>query len=148
MRQFFKNHPIITYNGQQVRNIFLTAKLTKQALGDTLSLLPYTVQEGETPTTVAYDYYGSVDYTWLVLFSNNILDPYTQWVKTEEQFHEHLIKVYGSVESTYKRIHAYRNITEPEIQDLDNPLPLVTPTTYEHMPPVEEGKYEPVYLYD
>jgi hypothetical protein len=141
MKTYFKNHPLINYNGQTVRNLMLSAKLTKEVLGDTTSFLPYTVQEGETPTTIAFDYYGHVDYTWLVLFSNSMTDSYNDWVKTQEQFNAFILKEYNSIESTYSTIYRYKHNT-------DSDMPLVTVTSYAYMTPVEKGEYSPVYLYD
>lgn len=141
MKQYFKNHPIITYNGLNIRNLMLNAQLTKAVLGSTTTFLPYTVQEGDTPTTVAYDYYGSVDYTWLVLFSNSIIDPYSSWPKTQEQFDEFLIKTYGDIQYTQAAIHHYQPTQDPD-------LPPATPTTYLFMTPEEKGKYRPVSIYD
>lgn len=144
MKSFFKNHPIISYNGLQLRNILLKAQLTKQVLQNLESatlFLPYTVNEGETPTTVAYDYYGHIDYTWLVLFSINATDPYTAWVKTQEQFDAYIAKKYGSLQNAFNQIHHYQHNTDPD-------LPPATPTTYAYLTPVEQGQYSPVLAYD
>ena len=142
MKQYFKNHPIITYNGQQIRNLMLNAQLTKSVMGDVTTFLPYTVVEGDTPTTVAFNYYGSIEYTWLVLFSNSIIDPYTGWVKTQEQFEEYLVKEYGSVANTQATIHDYIPIDE------DSQLPPATPTTYLYMETGERAAYRERTLYD
>lgn len=141
MKQYFKNHPLITYNGQTIRNLMLNAQLTKEVLGDTTTFLPYTVQEGETPTSIAFDYYGSIEYTWLVLFSNSFIDPYTSWVKSQEQFEATLIYTYGSLEATFATIHHYKNTLDPD-------LPPATPTTYQYMTVEERAGYVPVTLYD
>lgn len=141
MRQYFKNHPVINYNGLNIRNLMLNAQLTKSVLGSTTTFLPYTVQEGETPTTIAFDYYGSVDYTWLVLFSNSIIDPYTGWPKSQEQFDEFLVKEHQSVSNAIATIHHYKNTLDPD-------LPPATPTTYLYMTESERTGYVPVSLYD
>jgi len=48
-------------------------------------LYSYKVREGERAEDVSYFYYDSTDYVWLVWLSNNIIDPYSQWVKTFEE---------------------------------------------------------------
>ena len=145
MRQFFKNHPMISYNNQQMRNLLVSAQLTRQILDDTTSFLPYTVQEGETPTTIAFDYYGHVDYTWLVLFSNHTIDVYTDWPKTQEQFNEYILKQYSftTLQPAFSTIHHYVDPSDPT-------YPLVTPTTYQFLDPSNplKARLRPVSIYD
>jgi len=81
-RQYFKNFPIVNYNGISLRNIMLKSSFIREILLSS-SLYDYTVPEGERITTVAYDYYGSVDYAWLIMISNQLIDPYFQWPMTE-----------------------------------------------------------------
>lgn len=57
-RQYFKNFPIVNYNGISLRNIMLKSSFIREILLSS-SLYDYTVPEGERITTVAYDYYGS-----------------------------------------------------------------------------------------
>lgn len=145
MKAYFKNHPLITYNGLQLRNLLLNAQIVKEVLGDTTTFLPYTVQEGETPTTVAHDYYGHVDYTWLVLLSNHQIDAYSNWPKTQEQLDQYIVKTYGSIESAFSTIKEYRLLP---VHNPDDDLPPATPTTYQYMSIEDRAKYSPVYAYD
>ena len=39
----------------------------------------YQVKPGEKPEDVAFDFYGSAELHWLVLYANNIVDRYHQW---------------------------------------------------------------------
>ena len=57
--------------------------------------LPYTIKEGYKPEDVAYAYYGSTDYTWLVMMSNNIIDPYHQWPMAEADFNAYITDKYA-----------------------------------------------------
>ena len=141
MRSYFRNHPTIDYNGQQVRNLMLNAQLTKSVLGDTTTFLPYTVQEGDTPTTVAFDYYGHIDWTWLVLLSNSIIDPYTGWVKTQEQFDNSIIKQYGSLQTAYSTNHHY-------INPYDTTLPPVSIDSNTYLAVEDKVGLVPVYAYE
>jgi hypothetical protein len=58
--------------------------------------LPYTVKEGEKPEDIAFNYYGTVDATWLVLLANNMVDPYTDWPMDYDRFVEYMIEKYGA----------------------------------------------------
>jgi len=141
MRQYFKNHPLITYNGQQMRNLLSSAQITKEVLASTTNFLPYQIQEGDTITSVAFNYYGSVDYAWLVLFSNDATDIYSFWPKTEEQIQAFIVKEYGSMDAGYKYIHHYYHVTDPT-------YPPVTPTTFVFMSEAEKAQFFPMFLYD
>jgi Base plate wedge protein 53 len=48
-------------------------------------LLPYFVSDGETPEMVSNKVYGSPFYHWVVLHSNNIVDPWNEW-PTENRY--------------------------------------------------------------
>jgi len=94
MAKYFENFPTINYQGRSVKDITRRNKFLKSTTTNPLLFLPYTVKEGERAEDIAYHYYGSTDYTWLVYLSNNIVDPYHQWSLSEEDFHKYLINKY------------------------------------------------------
>jgi hypothetical protein len=95
MSEYFENFPIINYQGRNVRDITRRNKFLKSVTTNPLLFLPYTIKEGERAEDIAYYYYGSTDYTWLVYLANNIIDPYHQWPLSEEDFHKYLIQKYA-----------------------------------------------------
>jgi len=92
--KYFENFPVINYDGQEIRDITRRSVFVKNVSTNPLAFLPYTVEEGERPEDIANWYYGSTDYTWLVLMSNNIVDPYHQWPKSINEFNNYLIDKY------------------------------------------------------
>jgi hypothetical protein len=140
MKQYFANHPVITYRGLNIRNLMLNAQVVKGVLRKTSVVYPYTLEEGDTPTMIAYDYYGSVDYVWLVLMSNNMIDPYTDWYKSQIDFDAYIDKKYGSYPYAMSTTHHYKH-SDPE-------YPMITPTTYQYMTAEEQGQCTPVSIYD
>ena len=70
------------------------AVLLPQVQNNPLVLYTYAVQDGDTPETVAYKYYGSVDRYWIVLHGNQSLDPQWDWPLTSQQFQKYIIKKY------------------------------------------------------
>jgi hypothetical protein len=92
--KYFENFPVITYQGVRVKDITRRAEFIKSVSNNPYLHLPYTVKEGERPQDVALDYYGSVDYDWLVLLANNIIDPYYQWPLSDKDFKSYLIEKY------------------------------------------------------
>lgn len=141
MRQYFSNHPVINYRGLNIRNLMLNAQVVKSALAKNSVVYPYTLEEGDAPTIIAYDYYDSVDYVWLVLMSNGMIDPYSQWYKSQNDFEQYIVKKYGSVPAALSTVHHYAHTT-------DDSYPQVTPTTYQYMDAEEQALFQPVYAYD
>jgi hypothetical protein len=95
MPRYFTSYPQITYKGKTIRDITRRSKIRDDLLRDPYIFLPYTVREGEKPETIAELYYGSVDDTWLVLYANNITDPYFQWPLSETEFNAFFINKYA-----------------------------------------------------
>lgn len=94
MSRYFTNYPLVQYKDKRVRDITRRSKIRDSILKDPYLYLPYTVLEGEKPETIAELYYGSVNDTWLVLFANNITDPYFEWPLSEEEFNQFFINKY------------------------------------------------------
>lgn len=109
--KYFKNFPLVQYGQNEVRNIILKARLAKDLLEKFDNFYPYTVKEGERITEVAYNYYGSIDYVWLVMVSNDLIDPYYDWPLTQSEFDGYIVKKYGSMETAMNINNAnyYRN---------------------------------------
>lgn len=95
MSTYFTNFPIISFNSTNVRDITRRTNIIESVLSDPYVFLPYTVKEGEKPEDIAYNYYGTVEATWLVLMANNIVDPYTQWPMSHEVFADFIISKYS-----------------------------------------------------
>ena len=94
MSNYFDQMPIINYNGYQVRDLTRRNRLLPMSISNPYLFLPYTIADEDRPEDIAYYYYGSTDYTWLVLLANNIMDPYYQWPLKEDDFNKYLIKKY------------------------------------------------------
>ncbi len=97
MSTYFSKFPLIKYNDIFVRDITRRTDFIQENLSDPYLFLPYTVTEGDRPEDIALLYYGSVEYTWLVLLANNINDPYYEWYMPEEQFNQYLIEKYTEI---------------------------------------------------
>jgi len=98
MKYFDTLPSIITtdYNNNLVllKNLLARAVLLPQTQNNPLVLYAYAVQDGDTPETVAYKYYGSVDRYWIVLHGNQSLDPQWDWPLTSQQFQKYIVGKY------------------------------------------------------
>lgn len=109
--KYFKNFPIVHYGNHDLRNIILKAKLARNLLDRFDNFYPYTIKEGERITELSYNYYGSIDYVWLIMTCNDLVDPYYDWPLTQSEFEQYIIKKYGSAETALNINNAnfYRN---------------------------------------
>ena len=81
----FKNLPIIQYDGKLARNLMVSSKIVEDAFNNPNAFFRYTVEDNETPEEVALNFYDSVFYSWLVLYSNEIVDVHNEWPKSYKQ---------------------------------------------------------------
>tara|TARA_Y100000310_G_scaffold332047_1_gene406832 strand:- start:7189 stop:7710 length:522 start_codon:yes stop_codon:yes gene_type:complete len=115
MSEYFQYFPDISYDvlkdgGKQIAvNVTLRARIREIIERSTAVYYTYNVNGDERPDTVAYNYYGDSRYDWLVLYSNNIIDPYYDWPLGYEEFKRYIIKKYNSISSAKSTIHAYQN---------------------------------------
>lgn len=60
---------------------------------------PYIVRDGETPESIANMYYEDPYLFWLVLLSNNIINPYSEWPLTSDGFLTYIDTKYSNIQS-------------------------------------------------
>jgi hypothetical protein len=70
---------------------------------------PYTIVDGERPDNIAANYYEDPRYSWLVYFSNNIIDPYYDWPLTTKEFDSFINSKYGTKKSASEKIVFWRD---------------------------------------
>ena len=63
-------------------------------LRDNVAFETYSIKDGETPETVAYDAYGDVSFHWVILTVNKIFSLYNDWPKTQAALNDYLITKY------------------------------------------------------
>ena len=92
--KYFQNFPVIEYQGRRVRDISRRASFARSLANNPFVYYSYTVSEGERAEDIALDYYGSVDYVWLVYMANYIIDPYYEWPMDGQTFNAYLVNKY------------------------------------------------------
>jgi len=93
-KKYFQDFPIITYQGRRVRDISRRASFIRAVSNNPYVYYSYTVKDGERAEDIALEYYGSVDYVWLVYMANNIIDPYYEWPMDAQTFNDYLVSKY------------------------------------------------------
>jgi hypothetical protein len=94
---YFEHFPQTTFLNQSITNLATAFKLNDLVKNNTFSMLNYVVDVHDKPDHVAFNYYDDSSYAWLVLLSNQILDPYFQWPLNTNEFNDWIKKKYGSI---------------------------------------------------
>lgn len=108
VKRYFDKFPTVSYNGYQATDITVSAKLTNKFTNAPYQFYRTTLNQDIRPEQVAAQYYNDSYMSWMVFYANKIVDPYYDWFLPSEQFNEFLIKKYGSIEYTEKRIFDFR----------------------------------------
>lgn len=97
----FELFPKISYTldddetNQVVTDIFKRVILSKEFQENNSYFEIYDILDGETPEQVSYRFYGTQDLYWLVLMTNNIIDPRFEWPVSEAELIKRVESKYG-----------------------------------------------------
>lgn len=126
MTEYFSNYPLVDYAGKTMRNLVLRADIASSVIKKYGVFYPYRVRDEDRPDTVAFDYYGSSDFFWLVLASNDMVDPYHDWPLSDADFEAYVLAKYGTRETALSTVHHYESATTDR---------WVYPDTRDNLPP-------------
>lgn len=97
-------------------NLLARASIVQELINNPMQFYEYAIQEGDTPEIVAEKYYGDPFKYWVVLFSNQILDPIWEWPMPYATFLEYIDAKY---------------VTEAEAEN-QTPFEYVNTTVYQY----------------
>ncbi|MBC8442734.1 MAG: baseplate wedge protein 53 [Proteobacteria bacterium] len=101
---YFEKFPYIQYKNFQnlenasvlSTNILKRIAFTNSLKENTSYFVDYTIKDGETPESIAYDFYGDVGLYWVVLLLNDIINPYYDWPMDMNTLDNYISKKYPS----------------------------------------------------
>jgi len=112
--QYFSTLPklLLTKDGNSsvMTNLLARSSIVQSLLQNSLVFYKYDIQDGDTPETVAYKYYGDVYRYWIVLFSNEIIDPQWDWPLDSRTFQDYIVDKYQDF-NPYNTIQGYSETT-------------------------------------
>lgn len=133
MADFLDKFPLVRYtvDKQQlteldtVRNILFRVGIIKDVIENNIdAYYLYTIRDSDRPETLAERVYGDIEAHWIILYANNIYDPYYDWPMDAKTFEKYIIKKYGSLAWAKTNYHHYEKVITRE-----NPFAQVTSTT-------------------
>ena len=106
---FFSKFPKIQYDIKGNKNEKVVTDVLRRVkqrakVADVSNLFDkYDVPEGDTPETIALKHFGSTDYHWVILMTNDITDRYYGWPLDFSQFEKFIYDKYTNPDG----IHHY-----------------------------------------
>lgn len=142
---YFEKFPRILYSQRDGRELNVVPDILRrikiQEILNTQNVAfdLYDVMDGETPDMIADKFYNDPTLHWVILITNDIIDPRFEWPLTENEVRKNAIAKYGSEEAIHEVHHVFgfndllddnyyedsNFILAPETTSLDNPIRLV-----------------------
>lgn len=82
---------------RQYNNLSFRPAVIERVIQDASNFDLYIIEDGDTPETIAFDYYGDATLHWVLMLTNNITNYYTQWPKSRLAFEKYLYGKYRQV---------------------------------------------------
>lgn len=112
--QYFQTLPQINltdYSGttKTMVNLLARASIIPSLMEDPLLYYTYDITDGETVEMIADRYYGDPYRYWIILFSNQMLDPQWDWPLDRSSFEKYVVDKY-SPSDPYSSIYGYQKV--------------------------------------
>jgi hypothetical protein len=122
MALYFEKFPKISYdiqgkrlaNYSLVSNIFFRIRVIREVLNNISAYYEYLIKEDDTPEILAEKVYGTSEAHWLILLSNDIVDPQYDWPLNNRDFQKYIINKYGSIANAKTTYHHYEKVIRRE----------------------------------
>lgn len=122
MKTYFEKFPTISYtytnnSGEKIEkesvDLSIRFKIIEDIMKDANSYYEYYWTDTDRIDIVADKYYGSVDFSWIVMLSSEIFDWLYDLPLTEEVFEKYLMSKYkvSNINSLRTTIYAYKDIS-------------------------------------
>ena len=90
-------------NEKLVTDLMTRVKVRAKIIDEASLYDKYDVPSGERPEDTAFKHFGSAQYHWVILMTNNITDAFYEWPMSEQTFETFLIDKYTNPDA----IHHY-----------------------------------------
>lgn len=128
----FESLGTVTYKGMELFDITRFAYIMDQIEGKyTLPVWTwYTVNPGQMPEHIAYDFYGDCEATWILYLVNKIGNPFWQWLMNIQELEKMIEQKYGE-ENVFNPHHWVDNETGIKYATVHDNSSIVTNYEYE-----------------
>jgi hypothetical protein len=99
MPEFFRDYPRVKFEKEMLKDITIRLDFIRK-IKDNISLFQYVqVTEGQRPEDIAFALYDDPNLYWIILFLNDMIDPYFDWPLTDKQLMTFVKEKYGVSEA-------------------------------------------------
>lgn len=112
----FESYPTVDYdikkNGkiQTLTDVTVRFKIIQALQNRTIVTYDYNVTDGERPDVIAHKYYEDASLDWIIILTNQIVDPTWEWPLDSQSFDRYIRKKYGSAVTAQATVHHYEKI--------------------------------------
>ena len=147
MANYFSYFPKISYdiaktphssNFELATNIMARVSIVKSVLDKTSSYYVYAIRDEDKPEILAEKIYKNAEAHWIILYANDMIDPFYDWPLNSRDFDKYIISKYGSIEAAQTTIHHYEKVVSRE----ENLSGVVTEDRYT----IDLDTYNPGYI--
>jgi hypothetical protein len=111
--EYFSQFPTIEYDGKKLKNITARVDFLKRIKNNVALFQNIIIPDDKRPEDIAQIYYGDSTLYWIILYINDIINPYFDWPLNEDQLVNYIKEKYG-VENVYSTKH-YVTTEESEL---------------------------------
>jgi hypothetical protein len=130
MTAFFEYFPKVTHLTNVMTNIVHRIDFFEN-IKDNAVLYEYiNIRNNEKPEDLAFRLYGDAELYWIILYANNIYDPFYGWLLNDKRLYEYVLSKYGS-DDIYS-IHHYETTSSHSLGagvKVDSTEPFSEPVT-------------------
>lgn len=102
-KQYFDYFEKTNFGGLSVVDLSQRSVFVRAIKNDRVIIGDYQIRDGETSWSLAWDFYGDVDYYWIILHLNDTVDPFFSWPLTQNELDRVVTAKYG--EARYEPHH-------------------------------------------
>lgn len=113
MSKYFENFPLINYSLDDGISSFVMTDFFRRVKADANSILgssayyEYQLADGDTPEILAHKLYGDPNLHWVLLITNETIDPRFDWAQTQNSLTNYIRDKYGA--ANVNAAHHYEN---------------------------------------
>lgn len=138
MARYFDLFPQILYSidgisVQQIRDFTRRVSTTKFTNDDASLYSKYTIRDGETPEMVSDTFFGSCNLYWIILITNQIVDPRFDWCMSQED-------LFSMCEIKYSEIYGIHHYEDANGYITDNIIGSHSVSNIDHEIKMNENK--------
>tara|TARA_B100000427_G_scaffold231132_1_gene194242 strand:+ start:1483 stop:2154 length:672 start_codon:yes stop_codon:yes gene_type:complete len=112
------SYPFSESDYTTAKNFFRKHKIPNDIFGYTTFYKKYAVEDGERAENIADRYYGSPYYDWVIILTNNFINPQFAFPSDSETLRKLAEEKYGTTEA-YSGVHHYETLEKKSGQTVD-----------------------------